>query len=127
MSDYAGYLIKTAHGKVPLSYFVYYKSTPNQETDEDSYSDANGVTHRNILPHTKSSISFQTGPLTKEEKEELQKHFPNRHRIVIEYWNEEDCRYTEGVFYIPPITYELKDASAITLLYKGISVEWIEL
>jgi len=35
-----------------------YDCTPNQRQDLDPYTDANGVTHRNTLEHTKSDITI---------------------------------------------------------------------
>ena len=125
-TNYKGYLMKTSRGIVPSAYFTAYDSTPNQETDLNSYQDGNGLTHRNILPHTKSTISFVTVPMTLEQKIEFQKYLPSRKLIHINYWNDEVNDYLDGDFYIPPIKFTIRDADSKTIYYSAITVELIE-
>jgi hypothetical protein len=125
-TNYNGYLMKTARGIVPSSYFTAYDSTPNQETDLNSYQDGNGLTHRNVLPHTKSGISFVTVPLTLEQKIDFMQHFPSRKLVKINYWNDEVNNYLDGEFYIPPIKFTVRDTDNKTIYYSAISIEFIE-
>ncbi|MSS64606.1 DUF6711 family protein [Velocimicrobium porci] len=128
MADYKGYLMKVEGiGIVPSYLFTAYESNPNQETDLNSYTDGNGLTHRNVLPHTKSTIKFTTHPrMTLDEKIKLQKYFPNRKKVVVEYWNDEYNKYTTGNFYITPVTFPVKDYDKETIYYDSITYELIE-
>lgn len=126
MSKYKGYLIKTEYGILPGKFITGYDSTPNQETDRNSYTDANGKTHRNILKHTKSGITFTLPPLTLEEKEQFQKYFPERYKMKIEYWNDAENTYAEGIFYITPIKYTILNYDKKTIYYSLATVELIE-
>lgn len=125
-TNYKGYLMKTSRGIVPSAYFTAYDSTPNQETDLNSYQDGNGLTHRNILPHTKSTISFVTVPMTLEQKIDFQSYLPSRKLVRINYWNDEVNDYLDGDFYIPPIKFTIRDADSKTIYYSAITVELIE-
>lgn len=124
---YKGYLIKTKHGIVPNKYLINYSSIPDQEQDINSYTDGNGLTHRTILPHTKSNITFATKPcMDLYEKIEFMQHFPSRTKVVLTYWNDQINDYKEGNFYIPPISYTVKDADSKTISYDSIPMELIE-
>ena len=128
MAEYKGYLMKVEGIGIVLSnLFISYATNPNQETDLNSYTDGSGLTHRNVLPHTKSTIKFVTHPrMTLEEKIKLQKYFPNRKKVVVEYWNDEDNKYTTGNFYVTPVTFPVKDYSKKTIYYDSITYELVE-
>lgn len=128
MAEFKGYLMKVEGiGVVPSTLFMGYETTPNQETDLNSYTDGNGLTHRNVLPHTKTTIKFSTHPvMTLDEKKKLQQYFPNRKKVTVQYWNDENNNYKTGDFYITPVTFKIKDYDKKTIYYDSISYELIE-
>ena len=125
---FLGYLLKI-NGSIFSNSFIAvdsYKATPNQEIDEDSYTDADGELHRNILPHTRSKIEFSTRHLNLAEKIMIQGLFPVRSEVLVEYWNDETNSYETGAFYIPDITYEPHTVTDNNIVYKPIRIALIE-
>lgn len=116
--------------KFPNKYIAYgnYKSTPDQKTDKDSYTDADGKLHRNILPHTATKIEITTPVLHLKDKMELQSYFPNTVEMDIEYWNDRTNEYESATVYVPDISFEYHTVfeEARDILYKPIRIALIE-
>ncbi len=125
-TNYRGYLMKVSGTIVSKKFFQNYKSIPNRQTDLNPWTDATGLTHRNVLPHKKSTITFTTPPLCLEDKIELQGLFPDRTLVSIEYWNDETNDYTAGEFYIPDVEFDILMPYENTVLYRPITFELIE-
>ena len=108
-----GYLIKVVNGAnsytIPLEYMKLesYKIAPNQRQDLDSYRDANGYLHRNVLSHTASKIEFETPYLYRSQMRSLIQNIralfsDNLARtLTLEYYDEESDTYKTGTFYMP--------------------------
>ena len=129
MDEFQGYLLKIEGVELPNKYIVDYMATPNQVQDKDSYQDVDGNLHREILPHTRSKIEFQTPIMTLEEKMEFQSHFPERKtnpKLSIEYWNDEQNAYTTGEFYMPDIQFKPFMIIGKSMMYKPFRVALIE-
>ena len=124
--EYRGYLLKINGTELPHGIITGYSSIPNRQQDKNSYTDNDGKTHRNILPHTKTTIKLITGILSLAEKRILKKLFPAREYVEIEYWNDDDDRYATGIFYVPDVEYEVLDYDDKTIYYRPISLEFIE-
>lgn len=127
---FQGWLIKINGVEFPSWKFIQlstYKSTPNQKQDEDSYRDADGLLHRNILPHTCSKIEFNTPHMHLDRKTEFQSFFSSgRETLTLDYWNDEINDYSSGTFYTPDISYEIYSHSKDDIIYKPIRVAFIE-
>lgn len=129
MAEFQGYLLKIEGVELPNKYIVDYMATPNQIQDKDSYQDVDGKLHREILPHTRSKIEFQTPIMSLNEKIEFQNCFPNRKsnpKISVEYWNDEDNAYVTGEFYVPDIQFKPFAIIGNTMMYKPFRVALIE-
>lgn len=129
MADFQGYLLKIEGVELPNKYIVDYMATPDQVQDKDSYQDVEGNLHREILPHTRSKLEFQTPIMSLEEKIEFQSFFPNRKanpKISVEYWNDEDNAYVTGYFYVPDIQFKLLMIIGNNIQYKPFRVALIE-
>ena len=77
-NKFKGYLLRnTAVGKIPLSFIKAnsYSSTPNQQSDRNTYVDEQGLLHRDVLPHTSTKIEFETVPMNLNQKIQFQKFF----------------------------------------------------
>lgn len=105
-----------------------YKSNPDQQTDEDSYTDGDGKLHRNILSHLRSKIWLTTNELTVAEKKHIQTIFPSRRVVTLRYWNDEREAYISGDFYIPDIDWTIQkiDKKTNARTYEPISLTLIE-
>ncbi|SHN03904.1 hypothetical protein SAMN02746066_04554 [Anaerosporobacter mobilis DSM 15930] len=105
-----------------------YKSNPDQQTDEDSYTDGNGKLHRNILSHLRSKIWLSTNELSVAEKLHIQTVLPSRRLVTLTYWNDEREAYLSGDFYVPDIDWVMQeiDKKTFSRTYEPISVTLIE-
>jgi hypothetical protein len=84
-----------------------YKSAPNQRQDLDSYRDADGYLHRNVLSHTATKIEFETPYLWRNEMRSLiqgiRGNYTNdlERRCEVTYYDDETDTYKTGTFYMP--------------------------
>lgn len=85
-----------------------YKIRPNARLDLDSYTDSEGVTHRNALKHTKTIVTLSTVPFTVEEKKNFMANI--RANYINELERDANCTYYDeeydiektGHFYLDP-------------------------
>lgn len=105
-----------------------YKSNPDQQTDEDSYTDGSGLLHRNILSHLRSKIWLSTNELSLAEKLHIQTVLPSRSVVTLTYWNDEREKYLSADFYVPDIDWVIQkiDRETYARTYDPISVTLIE-
>ena len=82
------------------------KSSSNVQ-DLDSYRDANGYLHRNVLPHTAHKVEVETTYLTNAQFRTLWDNIKanmtnvlNRD-VPLKYYDEESDSYKTGSFYMP--------------------------
>ncbi len=132
MHGFQGYMIKVGDRIFPNKYILFdtWSSNPDQRTDQDSYTDGNGKTVRNILPHVRTKVTFQTPPqLHLADKIEMQSFF-NRDDTTLTYWNDEKNEYVIGNFYMVdpqfPIRHVIDDGENSDIIYNSISIEIIE-
>jgi hypothetical protein len=125
---FEGHLFELEGVVFPMKFIAIetYESTPNQKIDIDSYTDANGKLHRNVLPHTRSKFEFTTPTMSLTEKIEMQGFFPDRLTVSARYWNDETNTYTNGTFYVPDITFKPYATYAGDIKYKPIRIAFIE-
>ncbi len=127
-NKFKGYLLKVGDRIFPNEYIAYdsWGSKPDQRTDEDSYTDGNGELVRNILPHTRTSMTFETiDGLHLDEKIDVQS-FISRNSMTCEYWNDEVNDYKRGKFYVADPEFTIKDINGNDIIYNKIKFECIE-
>lgn len=132
MHNFKGWMIKVGDDIFPNEYIAMntYNSSPNQRTDQDSYTDGNGKLQRNILPHTRTKVTFSTpDEMHLEDKIKMQSFF-NRDETPLTYWNDEKNEYTEGTFYMAdpnfPIKRVINNNEESDIVYGAITIEIIE-
>lgn len=130
---YQGYLIKVGGTVFPMKYIraETYKCTPNQRIDQGSDSDATGVLHRNVLPHTRSKIEFETPQMLRGADvlaiSTLLGLAGNAKRdVTITYWDHESQDYKTGKCYVPDIAYQIMRNKGDDLVYMPIRYAFIE-
>ena len=129
---YQGYLIKVGNTVFPMKYIraETYKCTPNQRIDQDSDSDATGMLHRNVLPHTRSKIEFETPQMLRGADvlaiSTLLGLSGSRRDVTITYWDHESQSYKTGKCYVPDISYQLMRNTGDDLVYMPIRYAFIE-
>lgn len=113
---FQGYLMKFSKTGVelPAKFIQTFKSKPNQRTDMDDYTDADGLFHRNELSHTSTKTEWTTPPMHIPEWEELMALLKSNYDSVngkrdvnVTYYNFEDCNYVQGHFYVPDFEVEV--------------------
>ena len=132
MHSFQGYMIKVGEDIFPNKYIAFntWNTNPDQRTDQDSFTDGNGKLVRNILPHKRSRVAFQTpAELHLEDKIAMQAFF-NRDNTTLTYWNDEKNQYVSGEFYMVdpqfPIKRIVDDGDKSDIIYGPISIEIIE-
>nr|DAK80925.1 MAG TPA: hypothetical protein [Caudoviricetes sp.] len=130
---YQGYLIKVGNTVFPMKYIraETYKCTPNQRIDQDSDSDATGMLHRNVLPHTRTKIEFETPQMLRGADvaaiNALLGLAGNARRdVTIEYWDHESQGYKTGQCYVPDVSYQIMRNAGDDLVYMPIRYAFIE-
>jgi len=106
---FQGYYIKVGNYTIPLTFMKVetYKSAPNQRQDLDSYRDANGYLHRNVLSHTATKLEFETPYLTFKDMRSLIQNIRANYTdelartVELTYYDEETDSYKTGTFYMP--------------------------
>ena len=106
---FQGYYIKVGNYTIPLTFMKLesYKSAPNQRQDLDSYRDANGYLHRNVLSHTSTKLEFETPYLTFKDMRTLIQNIRANYTddlartVELTYYDEETDTYKTGTFYMP--------------------------
>ena len=103
--------IKVGNYPIPLEYMAYrtYKMSKNVQ-DLDSYRDADGVLHRNVLSHVVVKLEFETPILTEKQfrtlMTKLRENMPTQadklaRNVSVTYYDEETGFYETGDFYMP--------------------------
>lgn len=109
MAFNGSYYLKVGNYEIPLKYMALdsYTTSPDQRQDLDSGRDADGVMHRNVLPHTATKVEFDTPPLTVADFRALidgiRSNFTNslERKCTLTYYDDETDTYKPGTFYMP--------------------------
>lgn len=130
--------------RFPAKYIVAesYNSTPNQREEIKAYRDDNTRDLTRITAKGKKSVvSFDTiDGLTLAEKKEIQAFFKNcltssalsgenfnlQRKVKLRYWDDENNAYKDGIFYMPDISYNIKEYTSNNIIYKSIHFEFVE-
>ncbi|HHV09969.1 MAG TPA: hypothetical protein GXX75_06805 [Clostridiales bacterium] len=123
-----GYVLKVGGTVFPNALIAKggYSNTPNRRQDKNSYTDARGETHRNILPVKRTTSKIKTMPLTYGQKLIVQAFFPNRDHVTAIRWNDEDNSYETGECYIPDVEYVVDHIDSDgNFHYQPVEIEFI--
>ena len=130
--------------RFPAQYIVTesYNSTPNQREEIKAYRDDNTRDLTRITAiGRKSIISFDTiDGLNLKEKMQIQAFFKNclvdtaisgekfnlQRKIKLKFWDDENNKYKEGIFYLPDIVYTIDEYTHNDIIYKSIHFEFVE-
>lgn len=104
------YLFKFGNFVFPMEHIAEngWNISPNQRQDLEPFADANGLTHRNAVEHTKSNISIKTLEIEWEDMdsimENMEKNYINflERDAMCEYYDPETRTYKTGHFYLDP-------------------------
>lgn len=104
------YCFKFGDYQIPNEYIEEggYECTPNQRQDVEPWTDANGLTHRNVVPHTKSDVTITFRQLTWEQFTSLISGIVTNYAnvgdrdAICSYWDMENMAIKSGHFYLDP-------------------------
>ena len=104
------YLFKFGDFVFPMKYIEEngWNISPNQRQDLEPFTNANGLTHRNAVEHTKSNISIKTLEIEWKDMdsimENMEKNYINflERDAMCEYYDPETRTYKTGHFYLDP-------------------------
>lgn len=131
---FQGYLLKSGSSIFPHQYIAYetYQCTPKQRQDLDAYQDSLGNLHRNVVEHDRSKIIFSTLNIDLAGKMAIQAFFSaamvnaRERKCSLEYWDDENNTYSGGYFYIPDVTFTIKEIDGNNIKYAPIEFHLIE-
>lgn len=125
-----GYVLKVNGNIFPNTLLAPggYSNIPDRRLDKNSYTDARGVTRRNILPVKRTTVKIRTkDDLTQGQKLIVQSFFPNRDKVVCEVWNDERNAYQTITAYVPDVEYTIKHIDRDgKFYYNAIEFELID-
>lgn len=133
--SYAGYLFKFGSYTIPDKYIDAdsVSITPNRRLDVNSYEDGDGITRRNTLAHTRTTIEFETGTLYGSEMDEICKGIVSNYLnsserdAMCEYYDTENRCYKTGHFYLDSnMTWNLGGTVGGEMVYKPCKFSFVE-
>lgn len=134
MESFQGYLLKFGNTILPHEYIQLdtYQSTPNQRLELSAYRDSNTDLHRVTSQNYKTTIKFDTMPLTLAQKIDLQTKMRAglvnaiERKYQVTYWNDEDNQYDTKYFYIPDVAFPIHSITENDIRYNPVSFEFIQ-
>lgn len=111
------YMFKFGNFEFPMDYIAEngFNISPNQRQDINPYTDANGLTHRQAVSHTKTNISIKTLDMPWDMMEFIMQNMGKNYinflerDAICEYYDVETRTYKTGHFYLDPrVTFTVK-------------------
>ena len=112
------YLFKFGSFVFPMEHIADggWNIAPNQRQDINPYTDANGVTHRQAVEHTKTTININTLDIDWDEMDAIMQGITDNYINRLErdaecdYYDTETRTYKTGHFYLDPsVTFSVKE------------------
>ncbi len=131
---YRGYLLQFGSFIFPNKYIQFdtYDIAPEQRQDLDSFTDGNGLTHRNALEHTKTNITFNTIQMSSAAMADilanLNQNYINTNETDANcnYYNPRTGEYKTGHFYLDPsVKFRIKKVDKLGKKIEYGEVQWI--
>jgi hypothetical protein len=132
---YSGFLFKFGEYKFPKNLMEWdkYDCYPSQRQDLDSYTDANGLTHRNAIEHTKTKVEFTTRQMTESKMDNVmsnmeQNYINSKERdAYCTYYDMESRTYKTGHMYLDPsLKFHVIGERNGNLIYGETTFKFIE-
>lgn len=108
MAFNGSWLLKVGDYPIPLSVMAYGTYTASRNVqDLDSYRDADGVLHRNALPHVAYKVEFETIYLTNKSFKTIIDNIKRNvidvvaNDVTLTYYDVWSDSYKTGHFYLP--------------------------
>lgn len=129
---YNGYLLKLNNVTMPLKYIMLESYTVTYSTqDLDSYRDATGVLHRNVLAHKVMKAEFTTPIMRQNDVKSFMSIINTAYSdstsktVSVEFYNPENNNYVTMSSYVPDISFTIKENSPQGFVYNPVRVAFI--
>lgn len=129
---YSNYLVKVGTYEVPLDYIIAesYKAVIHGQ-DLDSYTDSNGVTHRNALTKVKPTIEWSFSSITESRIRPILNGIQSQYINKVEKsanvtaFYPEDGKYHTFKCYAPDLEMVIDKINGNTIHYKEVNLKFI--
>lgn len=132
MGNFNGtYITNTKNNKsIPMELIADggWDATPHILGDDESYTDGENETHRNIMKYTKAKINITTkDDLTESEKNQIMEVLDDPKLMNLKWWNDYISNYRTDNFYMPEITWKHKSVDKVTkaITYASVTITLI--
>lgn len=139
-NKWKNYFIKAVGASQPFPMKYIIEESWNSEPDvrEEIKAERDDNTrdlYRKTASGMKSSFSFTTRDLHLEEMQEVLNYFTSneptplarqQRKIQLEYWNDEEFNYKTAYFYRPNMKFNIKHTTPTDIIYKGLTLEFVE-
>lgn len=131
---YSGYLIKLGSNavEIPLKYICLDSYSVTYSTqDIDSYRDATGVLHRNVLPNRVVKVEFTTPIMRAADVMTFMSIINGAYAnsstktVSVKWYNPESNDYKTMDCYVPDITFTIKENSPSGFIYNPVRIAFI--
>lgn len=128
-----GYLLQTGSYDTFFNSYIVASSykVAKKVLDVDSYRDANGVLHRNAMPHLSYNIEFNIKPLDNTRLETfmsaLRENFtvPIERKLSLTFYVPEDNAYDTTDVYMPDIDFQINHIEGNVIKYDETTIKFI--
>lgn len=129
---YTDYLIKVGTKKIPNKYIAIesFKVTKHTQ-DIDSYRDATGVLHRNVLSHRVMKAEFTTPTMYASDVNDLMTLINGQYSdsttktATVSFYDAESNGYVSMPSYVPDIEFSIRENSPRGFIYNPVRIAFI--
>lgn len=134
-TNFQGYLLKFGNTVLPNKYLKFdsYSATPNQRTEIEAYrDDYTQELFRVTSEGVKTKIEAEVPPMYLEDKIKFQNCIANglvdklQRKYTVTYWDDEENKYSTGMFYIPDTQFPIHMLKNNSILYNSFKLTLIE-
>ena len=122
--SYAGYRVKIEGVEIPNTLIASGSySFAKAARVARGWTDGFGVKHEDYHATDKASIAFSIKERNLQEQESIKSIFQKQKKITVEYWDDYECVYKEGVFKMLEVSIEHNNALGNDILYNATPVK----
>lgn len=122
--SYQGYRVKINGVTIPnmlIASGTY--SIKHEPRIAGRWTDGNGVKHIEYHSQKCATITFSIRERNMQEQESIKDIFLNTKNVIVEYWDDCECKYKTGVFDMSSVTLSHKKAISNGILYNATQVK----
>jgi hypothetical protein len=124
---YAGYRVKI--GNTIISNDLIQKGTYSFQKPKriaGSWKDEQQIEHQQVLSNRKVAISFSIRERELADQETITGIFATQENLTVEYWDDYDCTYKTGTFYMNAPKISHVNSSGGSLFYAATPIQLTE-